>query len=157
MPVARCLLAVALASAGIAAHAGQPALSQTTAASGLPRTPEQEAVTFERAELWFKVDPARKWLDGDAMLTFLAGKSVDKLVVDLDRNYKIDRVEVDGKAIAAVHWRNPEGRVTVDLPRSLAAGTRATLRIRYAGNPHVATKAPWDGGFVWATAPGGEP
>jgi len=162
MPIARCLLAAALvsasaASAAAAAQAGQPPLTRTTAASGLPRAPQQEAVTFERAELSFKVDPARKWLDGDARLTFRATTQVDRLVVDLDRNYAVERVEVGGKAIDAAHWRNPEGRMTVDLPAALAAGGRTTLRIRYAGQPHVANRAPWDGGFVWATAPTGEP
>ena len=157
MPFARCLLAAALASTAFSAHAAQPALSDTTAASGLPRAAEQEAVAFERAELSFKVDPARKWLDGDATLTFLAAKPIDRLVVDLDRNYRVALVELDGVAIDAAHWRNPEGRMTVDLPKSMAAGARTTLRIRYAGNPHVANKAPWDGGFVWATAPTGEP
>ena len=157
MPFARCLLAAALASTAFSAHAAQPALSDTTAASGLPRAAEQEAVAFERAELSFKVDPARKWLDGDATLTFLAAKPIDRLVVDLDRNYRVALVELDGVAIDSAHWRNPEGRMTVDLPKSMAAGARTTLRIRYAGNPHVANKAPWDGGFVWATAPTGEP
>lgn len=159
MPIARCLFAAALASASAtaAAQAGQPPLARTTAASGLPRAPQQEAVTFERAELSFKVDPARKWLDGDARLMFRATTQVDRLVVDLDRNYAIERVEVDGKAIDAAHWRNPEGRMSVDLPTALAVGGRTTLRIRYAGHPHVANRAPWDGGFVWATAPTGEP
>jgi aminopeptidase N len=157
MPVTRCLIVVALASASLGAQAGQPALTETTIASGLPRAPEQEAVTFERAELSFKVDPARKWLDGDAKVTFRADKPIGKLVVDLDRNYRIDLVEVDGTTIAAAHWRNPEGRMTVELPTPLAIGALATVRIRYAGNPHVANKAPWDGGFVWATAPTGEP
>ncbi|HWU70920.1 MAG TPA: M1 family peptidase, partial [Pseudoxanthomonas sp.] len=98
----RRLLVVALLSAmssqALAAKATkteQPALTPTTAATGLPRAPEQEAVTFELADLSFKVDPARKRLDGDAKLTFLANKAVDKLVVDLDRNYKVDLVEVD--------------------------------------------------------------
>ena len=157
MPVVRCLLAAALASACFVAQAAQPALTRTTVASGLPRAPEQAAVTFERAELAFKVDPARKWLDGDAILTFRAVQPIDKLVVDLDRNYAVDRVDVDGKSVDTAHWRNPEGRMTVDLPQPLAKGARATLRIRYAGHPHVADKAPWDGGFVWATAPAGEP
>lgn len=157
MRLARCLLATAIASASLVAQAGQPALTPTTAASGLPRAPEQEAVAFERAELSFKVDPARKWLDGDARLTFLAGKPIAKLVVDLDRGYTIGLVEVDGANVAAAGWRNPDGRMTVDLPKPLAAGAHVTLRIRYAGTPHVANKAPWDGGFVWATAPTGEP
>ena len=160
----RRLLVVALLSAmssqALAAKATkteQPALTPTTAATGLPRAPEQEAVTFELADLSFKVDPARKRLDGDAKLTFLANKAVDKLVVDLDRNYKVDLVEVDGKPVGAAHWRNPEGRMSVDLPQPLAAGARATLRVRYGGLPHVAKRAPWDGGFVWSKAPTGEP
>ena len=166
MTLVRCLLAAALASASLVAQAAQAAqsmqvaqseLTATTAASGLPRSQEQAAVTFERAELSFKVDPARKWLDGDATLSFRAVAPIDKLVVDLDRNYAVALVEVDGKAIHAAHWRNPEGRMSVDLPMALAAGARTTLRIRYAGRPHVANRAPWDGGFVWATAPTGEP
>ncbi len=155
--LSRNLLAAALAAIAFGAQAEQPALSKTTEASGLPRAPQQEAVTFELADLSFKVDPARKSLDGDAKLSFRADKAIDKLVVDLDANYRIDLVEVDGQAIDAAHWRNPEGRMTVDLPKPLSAGARTTLRIRYAGTPHVADKAPWGGGFVWAKAPTGEP
>ncbi len=151
-------LACALAIAALAASAAeQPALSRTTLASGLPRAPEQEAVTFELADLSFKVDPVRKWLDGDARLTFLAHTPISKLVVDLDRNYSVDLVEVDGISIAKGAWRNPEGRMSVDLPKPLLAGRRARLRIRYAGSPHEAKRAPWDGGIVWAKAPTGEP
>jgi aminopeptidase N len=157
MRLARCLLAAALAIATLSAQAAQPGLTRTTAATGLPRAPEQEAVEFERAELSFKVDPARKWLDGDARLTFRARSAIARLVIDLDRDFTVERVDVDGRTLGASRWRNPEGRMTVELPRPLQAGARTTLRIRYAGHPHVANKAPWDGGFVWSTAPGGEP
>ena len=157
MSLPRSVLAVALAAVLSPAQAGQPALTRTTEATGLPRAPEQEAVAFELADLSFKVDPARKTLEGDARLTFRAGKPVERLVVDLDRDYKVGLVEVDGKAIDTAHWRNPEGRMTVDLPQPLAAGASATLRIRYAGTPHVANRAPWDGGFVWAKTATGEP
>ncbi len=154
---ARRLLALALVAASAASAAAQPGLSPTTAASGLPMASEQAAVAFARAELSFRVDPVRKWLDGDASLTFVARQPLERLVVDLDRNYRIDAVEVDGRAVDAAHWRNPEGRMTVDLPTPLVAGARTVLRIRYSGSPHVAERAPWDGGFVWATAPTGEP
>lgn len=153
----RGLLAVALTMATFAACAEQPALTATTTASGLPRAPQQEAVRFEQADLSFKVDPARKWLEGDARLSFRVETPIDKLIVDLDRNYAVDLVEVDGKTIDAAHWRNPQGRMTVELPSALPAGARTVLRIRYGGSPHVANRAPWDGGFVWATAPTGEP
>jgi aminopeptidase N len=156
MPCRR-LLVLALAGAASAAHAGQPPLTATTAASGLPRAPEQEASTIELAELAFRVDPARQWLDGDATLHLRVDRPVSRLVVDLDRNFAIGLVEVDGTPVDAAHWRNPEGRMSVDLPAPLAAGGAATLRIRYAGKPHVAQRAPWDGGFVWAKAPDGQP
>ncbi len=153
----RCV-AAALAFTTFAAQAAeQPPLTATTLASGMPLAPEQAAVSFELADLSFKVDPVRKWLVGDAKLTFLANLPITRLVVDLDRNYRIDLVEVDGVAVAKDAWRNPEGRMSIDLPTPLAAGGRAVLRIRYAGSPHQAKRAPWDGGIVWAKAPTGEP
>lgn len=151
----RCLLLLALLpTAGMAA---QPEPTALTLESGIARAPEQAAVVFEHADLAFRVDPARKWLDGDASLTFRALRPLDRLVVDLDRNYAIEAVEIDGVALPDGAWRNPEGRMTVDLPAPLAEGASTTLRIAYAGHPREAKRAPWDGGFVWATAPTGEP
>ncbi|MFN7136379.1 MAG: M1 family metallopeptidase [Thermomonas sp.] len=154
MPVRRCLLAFALCVPAVALHAEQPPLTATTAATGLPRTPEQLATTIELADLAFKVDPARKWLDADAHLTLRLARPLQALVVDLDRNYTVSAVEVDGRP---VRWSNPEGRMRIALESPLPAGARPVLHIRYAGHPHEAKKAPWDGGIVWATAPTGEP
>lgn len=151
------VLALAAALAPVAALAQQPGLTPTTAATGLPRPPEQLATVIEKAELSFRVDPAKKRLEGDATLRLRVSQQVQRLVVDLDRNYAIERVEVDGMPVDAARWRNPEGRMQVDLPRPLAAGGQAELRIRYGGQPHEAKKAPWDGGIVWAKAPTGEP
>ena len=151
------VLTLAAALAPVAALAQQPELTPTTAATGLPRTPEQLATVIEKAELSFRVDPAKKRLEGDATLRLRVSHQVRRLVLDLDRNYAIERVEVDGMPVDAARWRNPEGRMQVDLPRPLAAGGQAELRIRYGGQPHEAKKAPWDGGIVWAKAPTGEP
>lgn len=151
------VLALAAALVPVAALAQQPGLTPTTAATGLPRAPEQLATVIEKAELSFRVDPANKRLEGDATLRLRVSQQVQRLVVDLDRNYAIERIEVDGVPVDAARWRNPEGRMQVDLSQPLAAGGRATLRIRYGGQPHEAKKAPWDGGIVWAKAPTGEP
>ena len=151
------LLAATWPAAGATPGQEQPALSKTTVETGLPRAPEQEAVVFEHADLKFRVDPQQQRIDGDATLAFRATRPLQRLVVDLDRNYAITSVAVDGKPLPASAWSNPEGRMTVDLPAPLAADAVATLRIVYGGKPHVAARAPWDGGFVWATAPTGEP
>ncbi len=137
-----------------AAHAQQSELTAITRATGLPRAPEQLATTIALADLSFKVDPARQWLDADARLQLQLTGSVNALVLDLDRNYSVDVVDVDGKP---ARWSNPEGRMTIALAKPLAAGAKVSVRIRYAGHPHAASKAPWDGGIVWAKAPTGEP
>jgi len=160
MKITRLVLALGLACAALSANAAgaaQPELTALTQDTGVPRTPEQAAVVFEHADLSFKVVPDRKRLEGDATLSFRATAALSKLVVDLDRNFEVSRVEVNGQVVAQGGWRNPDGRMSVDLPAPLAVGQQVKLRIVYAGQPHVATRAPWDGGFVWATAPTGEP
>ena len=163
MPLQRslpaCLAAlIAVAGAGSAyARDAQPDLTAHTRGSGAPMTAEQQAVAFESAELSFKVFPDTHRLDGDATLRFRATAPVERLVVDLDGNYDIKSVSVDGTALPDAAYDNPDGRLTVRLPQPLAIGDQVDLRVVYTGKPHVADRAPWDGGFVWATAPTGEP
>lgn len=122
-----------------------------------PRAPEQLAVTFDKADLSIRVIPDDKAIDAVALLDFTAVAPVERLVVELDTLLTVSEVAVDGVPVPAGRWSNPEGRMTVELGRTLAAGETAQLRIAYAGQPRVAPQAPWDGGFVWATAPSGEP
>lgn len=126
-----------------------PALTPFTASSGAPRSPEQLAMVFERADLQLRVDPRRRAIEGDAALTFRAESALNRLAVELDRNLRIGSIEVDGVAIARGQWSNPDGRLFIALPTPLAAGETTTVRIRYGGKPHVAKRPPWDGGFVW--------
>ena len=131
--------------------------SKLTMDSGRPLTPEQQAVEFDHADLRFRVIPDDKRLEGDATLTFLARSPVSRLVVDLDQQLAIGRIEIDGDVLPASAWRNPEGQLSIDLPRTLAAGESVRTRIVYAGQPREAKRAPWDGAFVWSKAPSGEP
>ncbi|MCS6622921.1 M1 family metallopeptidase [Roseibacterium beibuensis] len=122
-----------------------------------PRAPEQLAVRFDKADLSIKVIPDDKAIDAVALLDFTATAPVDRLVVELDTLLTVSEVAVDGVPVPAGRWSNPEGRMSVDLAETLQAGETAQLRIAYAGQPRVAPMAPWNGGFVWATAPSGEP
>ena len=135
----------------------QPALTTTTVASGLPRPPEQLAVDFDKADLKLKIMPSSRSIEGDATLTLTARQPLARVVLDLDRNLPIDEVDVDGKRLPPGAWSNPEGRLAVQLPQPLRAGQQVQVRVVYHGKPHVAKHAPWDGGFVWATTPGGQP
>jgi aminopeptidase N len=115
------------------------------------------AVVFEKADLKLKIDPSTRSIAGDAVLTLTARQPLQRVVLDLDRNLPIDAVEVDGQRLPAGAWSNPEGRLAVQLPQPLAAGAQVKVRVVYHGEPHVAKRAPWDGGFVWSTTPGGQP
>jgi aminopeptidase N len=131
--------------------------SAFTLATDQPRAPEQVAVRFDKADLAIRVMPADKAIDAVAVLDFTAQSPVEALVVELDTRFAVASVQVDGQEIAPGTWTNPEGRMTVPLGRTLQAGQTASLRIAYSGQPRVAPRAPWDGGFVWSSTPDGQP
>lgn len=143
-----------------------PALAQTpptesaasTLLSGRPLAPEQAAVTLDVADLALKILPETRSIEAVATLTFTATAPVERLVVDLDERFTIGGVAIDGVALSADDdWGQDDGRLWAQLATTLAPGASATLRIAYSGQPRVAPRAPWNGGFVWTTAPSGEP
>lgn len=130
-----------------------------TLATDQPRTPEQEAVRFDKADLSIKVIPDEQSIEGVAVLDFTATAPLSILPVELDTLLAISSIQVDGREVEQGEggWRNPEGRLWIDLGRGLAAGDKVQIRIAYAGAPRVAPRAPWDGGFVWSTTTDGQP
>ncbi len=142
-----------------------PAVDQTparestafTLATDQPRTTEQLAMSFDRADLSIKVMPETRTIDAVAVLDFTATAPLAAVVVELDTLLSVSSVQVDGRELPADGWSNPEGRMTIPLAEPLAAGETVSVRIAYAGAPRVAPNAPWDGGFVWATTPDGSP
>lgn len=136
---------------------GMPPLTAQTQRSGGPRDPVQAKLTLGDVDLAIRVDPDRGTLSGIATLAITATGPTDRLLLDLDRNLPVQSISVDGTALTAGAWSNPDGRLSIVLPRPLAAGTTASVRIAYGGTPHVAVRAPWDGGVVWARTADGKP
>ena len=152
--------ALLLSTVAAAQEAAAPAARESTAftlATDQPRTPEQEAMRFDKADLSIRVMPEQKAIDAVAILDFTALSPVSVLPVELDTRFDISAIAVDGTTLDAADWRNDEGRLWIQLGRDLAAGDAVSIRIAYAGQPREAPRAPWDGGFVWGTAPSGEP
>ncbi|ALL15307.1 M1 family metallopeptidase [Caulobacter henricii] len=134
-----------------------PKTTALTLGTGGEVPAEQRDMSLEHVDLSLRVIPARKAIEGDATLTIKARGPLSRLVLDLDRNLPVSLLALDGKPLAAGAWSNPEGRLTITLPAPLAKDETVKLRIRYAGVPHEAKRAPWDGGFVWKTTKSGEP
>ncbi|AXJ94312.1 MULTISPECIES: M1 family metallopeptidase [unclassified Sphingomonas] len=152
----RLTLAAALLVSGsaFAAEPGKPPITAQVSASGGPLDPAQKKLRFDTADLQFEVDPDREVLNGVATLTFTTLDRTDKVVVDLDNNYTVTAVTVDG---VDASFQNPQGRMTITLAKKAAKDAKLVVKITYGGRPHTAVRAPWDGGFVWAKTPGGQP
>lgn len=129
---------------------GQPPLTAQTARTGGPIDPEQAILGFDQADLDFEIFPDTQKLAGVARLTFTAKAPLAVLVVDLDRNLGPTAVAIDGKALPAKAFSNPNGQLRIILPERVSAGKRVVATITYGGTPHVALRAPYDSGVVWA-------
>jgi aminopeptidase N len=135
----------------------QPPLTDYSLGSGAPRSEAQQALEFDKADLKLRIEPADRSIRGDATLTFGTRAPLGSIELDLDRNLPIDAIEVDGQPLPAASWRNPDGKLTINLPHPLEPGRHLAVRVQYHGRPHVARRAPWDGGFVWSQTPDGRP
>jgi aminopeptidase N len=157
LTLALCLALCAATHAEDAQPSTEPALTEQTLHSGGPMPAEQQRVNFDHAELHFTVDIAQQSLDADARLSFSAREATDTLLLDLDPHLAISQLSVNEKKLANDKWTNPDGRLRIALPKPLAKGEKVVIDIRYGGKPHVAKKAPWDGGFVWSHTDDGQP
>lgn len=134
---------------------GMPPIGAQTQRSGGTLSAERAALRLHSADLAIEVIPARQQLSGVATLELRTLAPVRQLRVDLDTNLPVSTVAVAGKTLPRAAWSHADGVLTVTPNSPVAAGASVTLRITYAGTPHVAVRAPWDDGIVWSQAPGG--
>lgn len=152
---AMAFAALFLAGATNLPNKGEPAISDQTQRSGGPIDPDQAKLQFDHADLRFEVLPETEELRGLATLRFTAKAPLSRLVIDLDRNIAPTAVAIDGSPLPATSFADPDGRLTITLPRIFATGESVTAAITYGGTPHVAVRAPWDDGMVWSKTPDG--
>jgi aminopeptidase N len=159
-PAPRLIIAFAALSLTTAAgfpKKGEPPITEQTQRSGGVIDADQAKLKFDHADLKFEMLPASQELRGLATLTFTAKAALTKLVIDLDKNIAPSAVSIDGKPLPRSAFADPDGRLTITLPRTVPAGQQVVAAITYGGTPHVAVNAPWDDGMVWAKTPDGRP
>ena len=149
------LLALAVPASVAAAQLpkkGEPPISEQTQLSGGVRPAGQADLRLRSADLSFAPDPATRRMAARATLVVAATRDVAAITLDLDSNYQVRSVTVDGRPVRTLR---PDGRIVV--PRALAQGKQVSIAIRYDGTPHVAVNAPWDDGMVWSQTADGQP
>lgn len=143
------LLAAVLLTAACA-----PPLDPQTGDTGGALTANQRATDVLRYEIDLEVFPARRTIRGVGTAVVRALEPVDSVELRLDPRFDVAAVRVGGEEAA---YSRELGVITVALQRPIATGDEAAVAVEYSGRPHVAERAPWEGGFVWSESPGGRP
>lgn len=136
---------------------GMPPIGEQTKRSGGPLSPERAALRLQAADLAIEVLPRHQQLSGVATLDLRTLAPVRQLHIDLDTNLPVSEVTLAGRRLPRSAWRHVDGVLTVTPEAQIEAGARVSLRIAYAGTPHVAVRAPWDDGMVWSQTSDGAP
>jgi aminopeptidase N len=142
-----------------------PALAQSEPlTSGRPLPPEQACFDVLHYRLDVRVDPEKQLIDGRLTMTATLLEETDALVLDLDDRLEVHRVsfgtgDPDG---ARARFKHKNGEIRINAKDQLARleiapGDTFELSVEYGGEPRVAPRAPWDGGFVWEETADGSP
>ena len=149
-PLAASILLMTAAVPALA-QKGEPPITALTMRSGGEIEPERAALRLEHVDLELAVDAPRKHLSGVAKLHLTTNIRQTRLLIDLDRNLTVSAIQIDDAKLHPSAWRNPAGRLIIDLPKPVQSGAKVVARISYSGQPHEAVNAPWDDGFVWSS------
>ena len=115
---------------------------------------ERTCFNVQRYDLNVKVDIDKKYIEGYNDITFKVVENTSKIQIDLFENLKIDSIVSNGKKL---QFKRDLLATFIEFPSLLQKGNTEKIRFYYSGNPVVARKAPWDGGFVFSRDSNGKP
>ncbi len=100
-------------------------------------------------DLHVKVNPADSSIAGYNAITYRVLKPAParEMQIDLQMPLVVDSIVQDGLELGA---RRDGNAFFVTLIAPQRIGSKKTIAVYYHGRPTVATRPPWDGGFVWA-------
>ena len=115
---------------------------------------ERTCFDVQRYDLNIKVDIDRRAIEGFNDITFKTVENTAKIQIDLFENLKVDSIIYNSKKL---NFKRDEIATFIDFPLVLQKGNEYKIRFYYSGNPVVAKRAPWDGGFVFTKDGNGNP
>jgi len=117
-------------------------------------TPLRTCYDITYYHLDVKVDIDQKFISGSNEFRFMATQDFKKLQFDLFTNLKVEKVIFHGKNLPYTREANA---VFLTFPNTIKRGIKEAFTVYYSGNPVVAKRAPWDGGFVFTKDTEGKP
>lgn len=104
--------------------------------------------------VYVKPDYAAKSIAGNVVISFRVVAAAKKMQLDLQDPMKVTAVDWNGNKLNFTK----SGKVTyVDFTEAPAVGSVQQIKVEFAGNPVVAVRPPWDGGWIFSKDRKGNP
>lgn len=113
--------------------------------SGGKLKPLQAIMDIRHYTIALDVDIVKKTIQGFAEVELLLSKSSDTVLLDLVHLLTVYKVKVNGKP---VNFEQKNDKIFITAGKAFSVG-KQTIRVEYGGEPPVAVKPPWTGGFTW--------
>lgn len=117
-------------------------------------TPLRTCYDINYYHLSLKIDIDKKYISGSNEFNFTAAADFTKLQFDLFDNLKVDKVIYQGNELPFTREFNA---VFITFPKAIKKGSKDKFMVYYSGNPVIARRPPWDGGFIFTKDKAGAP
>ena len=107
-----------------------------------------------RYGLDLEIFPENKSIAGVGTSQFLISESTSQVELKLDSRFEISKIMVEDKA---AQFQRNGGVITIQIGSTKSTGDLVNVAVHYSGQPHIALRAPWSGGFVWSETKSGTP
>ena len=117
-------------------------------------TPLRTCYDINYYHLDVRIDIDQKSVSGSNEFAFTATQDFTKLQFDLFSNLKVEKVVYKG---ADLPFTREYNAVFVSFPKTIKKGNKDKFTVFYSGNPVIAKRPPWDGGFIFKKDSAGNP
>lgn len=121
--------------------------------SGGKLKPEQAIMDVRHYTIDLNIDFEQQSISGSAVIDFILLENAPVLLFDLLNDLQVEKIWVNGKAAAFTHTN---GLITINPAAPVNAG-KGSVKVKYAGKPHIAIRPPWEDGFTWTKDTLGNP
>ena len=117
-------------------------------------TPERAWWNVLRYHITVEPDYQNKSIKGNTTIEWNAIATGSTMQIDLQQPMIIDSIKMDNLSLS---YKNEGNVYWVSFPQPVAASTTKNITIYFHGQPVVAKRPPWDGGWIFSKDANGNP
>jgi len=121
--------------------------------SGGKLNPLQAIMDIRHYTIALDIDIPSKSFKGNVEVEMLLSAASDTILLDLVHLLIVQKIKVDGKVVS---FNQRDDKIYISSSKGFPIGRHKVL-IEYGGEPPVAVRPPWDGGFTWTKDSNGNP